>query len=138
MPSTRCCCGWKALRVQEVRDAEAFGRPALEVARRGGEVLGVVWERGSQGADAGHDLGDVGLRVGVGGGIRDRAVLDLEALDRAGGGLETQPGVARLGARSILDDLGFADDRLRGVKGGAGHVNLRSVDDRKNSGEYRL
>ena len=113
-------------RVQEVGDAEALVRPALEVAYRCGEVLGVVGERGGEGADPGDDARDVGVRVVVGRGIRNRPVLDLQGLERGRRRLELQPRVARLGQAGVLYDLGFADDDLRGA-GVDGHVNLRSA-----------
>ena len=45
MPSTRCCCGWKAISESiEVGHAEPLGRPAVEVDHHGGQIVGVVRE----------------------------------------------------------------------------------------------
>ena len=70
-------------------------------------------------------------RVAVVGGIRDRSVLGLDALERDRRILQREPrgGVLDAARAAVLDDLGFADDGLErtGLVGLAeGHGNLRS------------
>ena len=104
-------------RVEEVWDAEPLVRPTLEVDHGRGEVFGVVRKGRCERADAGNDLGHerAGLVVGVArrrlGVSGDGSVLHLERLDARGRRLEAQPGIAGLGQTSVLDNLGFADER---------------------------
>ena len=82
------------------------------------------------------------VRVGVVARHRESSRPAPAALQRDRGGLEREPGG---GADStprraaVLDDLGFADDRLGGTGGGVrlvdGHGNLRSAEDQ--AGRFR-
>ncbi len=62
---------------------------------------------------------DRGAGLGVIGRLGHRAVLDLDALQRDRGILQPQPcgGVLDADRAAVLDDLGFADDGLAGVRG---------------------
>ena len=112
-------------RVEEVRHPEAAVDPAPEVAGHRRQVGRVVREQRGELGDRLHDHLDVPARDRVVGGLGDRAVLDLQGLQRGGRRLEPQPRGARLDRADVLDDLRLADP-LRRLQW-RGHVFLLAV-----------
>ena len=94
---SRCCCGWKA-----ISESRKSGTPkpssdpaagSRRRARRGRRAS--CGKRGASSAIGVDDVADVARAAGLVGLLGNRAVLDLQRLQRDGGLLQAEPGRMR-------------------------------------------